>query len=58
MNDKVIKKTIHCPECENHFDCDMTEIEVGDITECLVCGANLEVVNVDPLTVEAVTTYK
>lgn len=57
-NDDTKNTKITCPECENEFDYDITELEVGDIIECPVCGANLEVVSLAPLTVEPITTYK
>ncbi len=52
------KKNIHCPECDNEFDYDVMSVEVGDITECPICGANLEIVSIEPFKVESVTTYK
>lgn len=58
MADVDTKKKIHCPECENEFEYDTTGVEIGDIIECPVCGANLEVVSLDPFNVESVTTYK
>lgn len=59
MQDSEIKnKTITCTECENEFENEVSDLEVGDIIECPVCGANLEVVNTEPLTVAPVTTYK
>ena len=53
-----IKKQIKCPECENEFEYDIAGVEVGDIIECPICGANLEVVGVDPFLAESITTYK
>jgi lysine biosynthesis protein LysW len=49
---------ITCPECENNFDHQMSGIVVGDIIECPICGANLEVVNTEPFEIQAVTTFK
>ncbi len=56
--DNKQKKQIKCPECENTFDVEESNLEIGAILECPVCGASLEVVDLDPLTVEPVTTYK
>jgi alpha-aminoadipate/glutamate carrier protein LysW len=58
MADVDNKKQIHCPECENDFDYDISSVEIGDIIECPVCGANLEIASIEPLVVESVTTYK
>ena len=52
------KQKITCPVCENEFELDLSNLEVGDIVECPICGANLEVVSIDPLVLEPVTTYK
>jgi alpha-aminoadipate/glutamate carrier protein LysW len=58
MEDDKKQITIVCPECENEFEHNASELEIGDIIECPVCGANLEVVSIDPVKVEPVTTYK
>ncbi len=52
------KQKITCTVCENEFELDLSNLEVGDIVECPICGANLEVVSIDPLVLEPVTTYK
>lgn len=49
---------IKCPVCENEFDLDLTGLNVGDIAECPVCGATLEVVSIDPITVEPIVKGK
>ena len=38
-----------CPECENSLDVDVDEVEEGDIVACDECGAEYEVVGVEPL---------
>ena len=38
-----------CPECENSLDVDVDEVEEGDIVGCDECGAEYEVVGVEPL---------
>ena len=38
-----------CPECENSLDVDLDEVEEGDIVVCDECGAEYEVVGVEPL---------
>ena len=38
-----------CPECENNLDVDVDEVEEGDIVVCDECGAEYEVVGVEPL---------
>jgi alpha-aminoadipate/glutamate carrier protein LysW len=39
----------NCPECENVLDLDVDEMEEGDVVSCEECGAEFEVVGVDPL---------
>ena len=38
-----------CPECENSLDVDVDEVEEGDIVVWDECGAEYEVVGVEPL---------
>ncbi len=38
-----------CPECENELDIEVDEMEEGDVVACEECGAEFEVVGVDPL---------
>lgn len=40
---------IVCPECDNPIVVDVDEVEEGEIVQCDECGADLEVVSVDPL---------
>lgn len=43
-----------CPECDNPIVVDVDEIEEGESVQCEECGADLEVVSVDPLELVAV----
>jgi len=38
-----------CPECDNPIVVDADDVEEGDTVQCDECGADLEVVSVDPL---------
>lgn len=42
-----------CPVCEGTFFVDEEEVEEGDLISCEECGAELEVVSLDPLELEA-----
>jgi lysine biosynthesis protein LysW len=52
------KQEVKCPECENTFDFDTSDVQVGDIIECPICGATLEVITLEPFTIDSITTYK
>lgn len=39
----------NCPECETELEIDVDEAEEGDVVICEECGAEYEVVAVDPL---------
>ena len=41
--------TAHCPECEALIDVEDEEMEEGQTVDCPECGAELEVVNTNPL---------
>ena len=43
-----------CPECDNPLDIDEDEVEEGETVTCSECGAELEVVTVDPLEISLV----
>lgn len=45
---------ITCPECQNPFDFDEEELDVGDEFTCEECGANVRVSDKDPLDFELV----
>lgn len=57
--DKKIRKVV-CPECQNEFELDVTSLQVGDLIECPICGANLEIIvlNEDTIKLEPITTWK
>jgi alpha-aminoadipate carrier protein LysW len=38
-----------CPECENELDIELDEVSEGDVVACEECGAEYEVVGVEPL---------
>ena len=38
-----------CPECDNVLDIEVDEVEEGDVVACEECGAEFEVVGVEPL---------
>ncbi len=42
----VTRYTCKCPECENAFETQLVNAEVGDTIECPVCGSVLEIVYV------------
>ncbi len=44
-------QTIICPECEGEVELD-ANVLLGEIIECPECGIELEVVELNPLTVE------
>ena len=41
----------NCPECEGAIDL-ADDVEMGEIVVCSDCGAELEVVGVDPIALE------
>ena len=43
-----------CPVCDGTFYVDLEEVEEGDLISCEECGAELEVVSLDPLELEPV----
>jgi alpha-aminoadipate carrier protein LysW len=45
----------HCPECEAAIDVEEDDMEEGQRVECQECGAELEVVNTNPLELELVS---
>jgi len=40
---------IVCPECEGDMDLEEDEVDEGQVVSCPECGAEFEVVAVDPL---------
>ena len=43
-----------CPECDNPIVVDVDEVEEGETVQCDECGADLEIVSVDPLEIASV----
>jgi alpha-aminoadipate carrier protein LysW len=44
-----------CPECEAKFDIE-EDVEEGQTMDCPECGAELEVVNTNPVELDAVSS--
>jgi alpha-aminoadipate/glutamate carrier protein LysW len=45
----------NCPECRTALDLD-DEVEEGQTVDCPECGVELQVVNTDPVELEALST--
>ena len=45
----------HCPECEAPIDLEDEETEEGQTVDCPECGAELEVVNTNPLELNVIS---
>ena len=43
-----------CPECDTPLVIDVDEVEEGETVTCDECGAELEIVSVDPLEIAPV----
>ena len=43
-----------CAACEAEMDVDEFDVERGDLLSCPWCGANLEVIRIGPVELEAV----
>lgn len=54
------KYTCKCPECENTFEIELVNPEVGDTIECPICGSVLEIVDIQDnvLVVRAIVVDK
>ncbi len=44
---------VNCPLCDAEIDVEEDELDEGDSLTCDECGANINVVGVDPLELEA-----
>jgi alpha-aminoadipate/glutamate carrier protein LysW len=42
-----------CPVCEGTIDVDQDDVDEGDTISCDECGADLKVVNTDPMELES-----
>ena len=45
-----------CPECDNPLDIDVDVVDEGETVTCDECGAEVEIVSLDPLEVAPVDT--
>jgi alpha-aminoadipate carrier protein LysW len=45
----------HCPECEAKIDFEDEGVEEGQTLDCPECGAELEVVNTNPVELDVVS---
>ena len=45
---------IVCPECDNPLDIDVDTMDEGEVVTCGECGADVEIVSLDPLEVAPV----
>ena len=43
-----------CPECDNPLNIDVDEVDEGETVTCDECGAELEIVSLEPLEVALV----
>jgi alpha-aminoadipate carrier protein LysW len=43
-----------CPECDSPLDIDVDEVDEGETLTCEECGAELEIISVEPLEVAPV----
>jgi hypothetical protein len=43
---------IHCPDCRGRFDVEASDIIEGDILECVLCGAEIEVLQEEPIKIQ------
>ena len=43
-----------CPDCEAVMDVEEDEVEQGEVINCPECGAELEVVNTNPVEVKRI----
>jgi len=45
-----------CPECEAAIDLEDDDVEEGQTMDCPECGAELEVVNTNPLELDVISS--
>ncbi len=43
-----------CPECDSPLDIDVDEVDEGETVTCEECGAEVEIVSVEPLEIALV----
>ena len=44
---------VNCPKCDAAIDIDEDDLDEGDTVSCDECGADLNVISLDPLELEA-----
>ncbi len=47
---------VSCPECEAAIDVEDDFVEEGQTLDCPECGAQLEIVNTNPLEVDVISS--
>lgn len=52
MNEEV---QIFCEDCRGRFEVELDDLREGEIIECTLCGAELEVLQENPLKMKIVT---
>ncbi|MDP3888699.1 MAG: lysine biosynthesis protein LysW [bacterium] len=52
-----MEKTVKCPDCQAEVKIP-NEAPVGEILECLNCGAEMELISLDPLEVSLIEEEK
>ena len=43
---------IHCPDCRGRFEVEPSDIIEGEVLECVLCGAEVEVIQEDPIKIQ------
>jgi alpha-aminoadipate carrier protein LysW len=46
---EALNMAVTCPECDNPIAVDADEVEEGETVQCDECGADLEIVSIDPI---------
>lgn len=52
MNEEIY---IFCPDCRGKFEVERSDIVEGEILECSLCGAEIEVTQEDPIKIRLLT---
>ena len=50
MSNRTVSGTAECPEC--FAEIELSNVMQNEITQCSECGADLEVVELEPLTLQ------
>jgi hypothetical protein len=43
---------IHCPDCRGRFEVESFDILEGEVLECVLCGAEIEIVQENPVKIQ------